>query len=301
MRPPGLGRTGPSYPPLCVCVGGIGAGLGRRRLLRSSLSVSLTRSTSSYSQSGPSYRDSNLRMAYAGRYAARQVYGTYSVRVPGPRVRYVPGASQNIQNFNINNINNKMSCVMAVQCVSAGWCSRCAGGRVQWPANLMLSAGVAQPLGTAHRHLAIVTAAQAAAAAVAAIASVGLPPSARVRPPGPKRPCEQRQQQRRRPWRCSCSAGAPVQREAARAPGSTATSTRTAARHLSAALRHEAALGRRSQRGEALNGDAAAAAVSARAAIAREKWTSSASVGRAARAAHAPRARQAPTLPTYYL
>ena len=64
---------------------------------------------------------------------------------------------------------------------------------------------------------------------------------------------------------------APVQREAARAPGSTATSTRTAERRLSAASRHEAALGRRSQRGEALDGDAAAAAVSARAAIARGK------------------------------
>ena len=64
---------------------------------------------------------------------------------------------------------------------------------------------------------------------------------------------------------------APVQREAARAPGSTATSTRTAERRLSAASRHEAALGRRSQRGEALDGDAAAVAVSARAAIAREK------------------------------
>ena len=62
-----------------------------------------------------------------------------------------------------------------------------------------------------------------------------------------------------------------VQREAARAPGSTATSTRTAERRLSAASRHEAALGRRSQRGEALDGDAAAAAVSARAAIARGK------------------------------
>ena len=50
-----------------------------------------------------------------------------------------------------------------------------------------------------------------------------------------------------------------------------ATSTRTAERRLSAASCHEAALGRRSQRGEALDGDAAAAAVSARAAIAREK------------------------------
>ena len=95
------------------------------------------------------------------RYAYRALaYGTY--RAPHKAYK-----------TSINNINNKMSCVMAVQCVSAGWCSRCAGGRVQWPANLMLSAGVAQPLGTAHRHLAIVTAAQAAAAAVAAIASVG--------------------------------------------------------------------------------------------------------------------------------
>ena len=74
------------------------------------------------------------------------------------------------------------------------------------------------------------------------------------------------------------------------APGSTATSTRTAARHLSAASRHEAALGRRSQRGEALDGDAAAAAVSARAAIAREKWTFGRRGPRGARSARAARA-----------
>ena len=109
-----------------------------------------------------------------------------------------------------------------------------------------------------------------AAASVAAIASLGC-----LRAPGHLRWARED-----RASSGSSSAGvrggaaappAPVQREAARAPGSTATSTRTAERRLSAASRHEAALGRRSQRGEALDGDAAAAAVSARAAIAREK------------------------------
>ena len=109
-----------------------------------------------------------------------------------------------------------------------------------------------------------------AAASVDAIASVRC-----LRAPG-----HLRQAREDRASSASSSAGvrggaaappAPVQREAARAPGSTATSTRAAARRLSAASRHEAALGRRSQRGEALDGDAAAAAVSARAAIAREK------------------------------
>ena len=33
---------------------------------------------------------SNHLLVYAARYAATQVYGTYSVRVPSRRVRYVP-------------------------------------------------------------------------------------------------------------------------------------------------------------------------------------------------------------------
>ena len=42
-----------------------------------------------------------------------------------------------------------------------------------------------------------------------------LPPSARAPPPGPGRPCEQRQQQRGRPRWCSCSAGARAARSCA--------------------------------------------------------------------------------------
>ena len=42
-----------------------------------------------------------------------------------------------------------------------------------------------------------------------------LPPSARAAPPGPRRPCEQRQQQRGRPRWCSCSAGARAARSCA--------------------------------------------------------------------------------------